>query len=224
MIADRNCLQTNYLRFNLALLGEEAKWPRIRDSASGVSDEKSRRRAPCPCGLHCVSRRRDSRSVAKRHQARSALNSGDSLPRVQVFDHIPALLSTFERGLRHAPAEGAASAQNAAQEPAAAHGLQRCSKAMTCVRSPASSASSTNAWWPNWTGIPPRTRKSRMPWFAAARRVWAALCSTGIEESVGQYFQLQQQEAAGHVRDLESALSDIQELESNAPTSGGSRT
>ena len=48
---------------------------------------------------------------------------------------------------------------------------------------------------------------------AAARRVWAALCSAGIEESVGQYFQLQQQEAAGHVRDLESALSDIQELE-----------
>ena len=45
------------------------------------------------------------------------------------------------------------------------------------------------------------------------RRVWAAMCSTGIEESVGQYFQLQQQEAAGHVSDLESALSEIQELE-----------
>ena len=48
---------------------------------------------------------------------------------------------------------------------------------------------------------------------ADARRVWAALCSTGIEESVGKYFQLQQQEAAGHVRDLESALADIQVLE-----------
>ena len=39
------------------------------------------------------------------------------------------------------------------------------------------------------------------------------MCSTGIEESVGQYFQLQQQEAAGHVKDLESALADIHELE-----------
>jgi len=29
-----------------------------------------------------------------------ALNTGDSLPRVQSFDHIPAILSTFERGLR----------------------------------------------------------------------------------------------------------------------------
>ena len=48
---------------------------------------------------------------------------------------------------------------------------------------------------------------------AAARRVWAAMCSTGIEESVGQYFELQKQEAAGHVKDLESALAEIRELE-----------
>jgi signal transduction histidine kinase len=46
-----------------------------------------------------------------------------------------------------------------------------------------------------------------------ARRLWASLCSTGIEESVGQYFKLQQQEAAGHVRDLESALAETKQLE-----------
>ena len=39
------------------------------------------------------------------------------------------------------------------------------------------------------------------------------MCSTGIEESVGQYFELQKQEAAGHVKDLESALAEIRELE-----------
>jgi signal transduction histidine kinase len=48
---------------------------------------------------------------------------------------------------------------------------------------------------------------------AAARQIWAALCSTGIEESVGQYFQLQQQEALGHVRDLESGMLEVQALE-----------
>jgi signal transduction histidine kinase len=48
---------------------------------------------------------------------------------------------------------------------------------------------------------------------ADARHIWAALYSTGIEESVGQYFQLQQQEAAGHVEDLESTLAQTQELE-----------
>ena len=48
---------------------------------------------------------------------------------------------------------------------------------------------------------------------ATARRVWAAMCSTGIEESVGQFFELQQQDAAGQVKDLESALAEIRELE-----------
>jgi signal transduction histidine kinase len=46
-----------------------------------------------------------------------------------------------------------------------------------------------------------------------ARRMWAVLCSTGIEESVGQYFNLQQQEAAGQAKDLESALEEIKLLE-----------
>src|SRR5271165_933426 len=54
-----------------------------------------------------------------------ALNAGDSLPRVQFFDHIPAMLSTFERELRRARGDVAASARDAAQESAAAHGLQR---------------------------------------------------------------------------------------------------
>src|SRR5450432_1050325 len=54
-----------------------------------------------------------------------ALNTGDSLPRVQLFDHIPAMLSTFERALHHSSGVGAAPAGGAAQESAAAHGLQR---------------------------------------------------------------------------------------------------
>ena len=35
-----------------------------------------------------------------------------------------------------------------------------------------------------------------------AQQIWTALCSTCIEESVSQYFALQQQEAGGHVKDL----------------------
>src|SRR3981189_329595 len=34
------------------------------------------------------------------------LSQGDSLPRAELFDHIPALLSTFEKSLRHAAAPG----------------------------------------------------------------------------------------------------------------------
>jgi signal transduction histidine kinase len=142
-----------------------------------------------------------------------ALNTGDSLPRVQLFDHIPALLSTFERGLRQAPADGAASARDAAQESAAAHGLQRWQQGYD-LREVTRELGKLNecvvAELDLYTTANPQISHAVV---AAARRVWAALCSTGIEESVGQYFQLQQQEAAGHVRDLESALSEIQELE-----------
>jgi signal transduction histidine kinase len=144
-----------------------------------------------------------------------ALNTGDSLPRVQLFDHIPAMLSTFERELRHAPANGAAAASNndAAQVTAAAHGLQRWQQGYG-LREVTRELGKLNecvvAVLDGYTTANPHISHAAV---AAARRVWAALCSTAIEESVGQYFQLQQQEAAGHVSDLESALSEIQELE-----------
>ena len=141
------------------------------------------------------------------------VRTGDSLPRVQLLDHIPALLATYERAL-HAPISGAADAvQAAGQEPAAAHGLQRWRqgydlrevtrelvKLNECVVAELDSYTAAHA------GLSHAA-------LAAAHRVWAAMCSTGIEESVGQYFELQKQEAAGHVKDLESALAEIRQLE-----------
>ena len=142
-----------------------------------------------------------------------ALNTGNSLPRVQFFDHIPAMLSTFERELRQAPADGTASARDAAQESAAAHGLQRWQQGYD-LREVTRELGKLNecvvAELDGYTAANPHISHAVV---ATARRLWAALCSTGIEESVGQYFQLQQQEAAGRVSDLESALSEIQELE-----------
>jgi signal transduction histidine kinase len=142
-----------------------------------------------------------------------ALSTGDSLPPVQLFDHIPALLATFERQLRGPSGRPSDAATSAAQESAAAHGLQRwqqgydlrevtreLGKLNECVVDELDSYHRAN----------PQTAQQVI---ADARRVWAVLCSTGIEESVGQYFQLQQQEAAGHVKDLESALLEIRELE-----------
>jgi len=142
-----------------------------------------------------------------------ALSTGDSLPRVQLFDHIPSMLSTFERQLRQAPGDPAASAKDAAQQSAAAHGLQRWQQGYD-LREVTRELGKLNecvvAELDGYTAANPQISHAVV---AAARRVWAALCSTGIEESVGQYFQLQQQEAAGRVGDLESALSEIQELE-----------
>jgi signal transduction histidine kinase len=151
------------------------------------------------------------RNVIKRDPA---LNTGDSLPRVQLFDHIPAMLSTFERELRRAPVDGRGSpSADAGQESAAAHGLQRWQQGYD-LREVTRELGKLNecvvAELDGYTTANPHISHAVV---AMARRVWAALCSTGIEESVGQYFQLQQQEAAGRVGDLESALADIQELE-----------
>lgn len=142
-----------------------------------------------------------------------ALNTGESLPRAQLFDHIPAILATFVRQLRDAPADEVASASSAAQESAAAHGLQRWQQGYD-LREVTRELGKLNecviAELDAYTTANPHTSHEVI---AAARRVWAALCSTGIEESVSQYFQRQQQEAAGHVKDLEAALEDVRELE-----------
>jgi signal transduction histidine kinase len=139
------------------------------------------------------------------------LTDGDALPRAELFDHLPALLAAFERCLRHAAVEKAA--EEAAQAPAAAHGLQRwlqgydlrevtreLGKLNGCVILELDRFASAN---PNFS----------LDALARARQLWADLCSAGIEESVNQYFTLQQQEAAGHLKDLEQALEQIRELE-----------
>ena len=141
------------------------------------------------------------------------LTTGEALPRVQLIDHIPSILATFERGL-HAPAEEApASVQQAGQEPAAAHGLQRWRQGYD-LREVTRELGKLNecvvAELDTYTAAHPGLSHEAS---ARARRIWAAMCSTSIEESVGQYFELQQQEASGQVKELESALAEIHELE-----------
>jgi signal transduction histidine kinase len=140
------------------------------------------------------------------------LSTGDSLPRTELYDHIPALLSAFERQLCSA-SDTAQAAGAAGQEPAAAHGLQRWQQGYDLrevTRELGKLNETVVGELENYTRAHPHISQAVV---AAASRMWAALCSTGIEESVGQYFQLQQQEAAGHVRDLESALMEIRETE-----------
>lgn len=44
---------------------------------------------------------------------------------------------------------------------------------------------------------------------SSARYLWVALCGEGMVESVAQYSRLQQKEAAGHLRDLQTALETL---------------
>jgi signal transduction histidine kinase len=150
------------------------------------------------------------RSAVKRDPS---LTTSDALPREDLYDHIPALLHTFTRELANPAANEVNHVSDAAHNSAAAHGLQRWQQGYD-LREVTRELGKLNECMvselQDYTAANPEL--SRMA-VATAHRIWAALCSAGIEESVAQYFQLQQQEAAGHAKDLESALQEIRALE-----------
>jgi signal transduction histidine kinase len=142
------------------------------------------------------------------------LADGESLPRSDLIDHIPAMLVAFERSLRAVAIEGDAAAQVPGQEqPAAAHGLQRWRQGYD-LREVARELGKLNECVVFELNTYAKAHANFSPdALTRAQQIWTALCSTSIEESVSQYFALQQQEAEGHVTDLESALEQIRELE-----------
>jgi signal transduction histidine kinase len=138
-----------------------------------------------------------------------SLTTSDSLPRADLHDHIPALLSIFEQQLRKGRADSTETYEGIAQAPAAAHGLQRWKQGYD-LREVTRELGKLNEIVVSELESYNDTNSSAA---REARRMWASLCSTGIEESVSQYFFLQQQEAAGHAKDLESALAEVKLLE-----------
>jgi signal transduction histidine kinase len=137
------------------------------------------------------------------------LNQGESLPRAELFDHIPALLKAFEQRLRHA----AEPVEPAAVEPASAHGLQRWQQGYDLrevIRELGQLTRCVIIELDRFAGARQALCSQSMP---QAREIWMTLSSAAIEESVIQYFELQRQEALGHVEDLERALAQIRELE-----------
>jgi signal transduction histidine kinase len=147
-----------------------------------------------------------------------ALTTGDALPRVQLLDHIPAILGIFVHELRSASGAAAsddvfASAEQAGEGPATAHGLQRWRQGYD-LREVTRELGKLNecviAELDSYGEAHPQVSHAAT---AAARRIWSALASTAVEQSVGQYFELEQREAAGHVQDLETALEEVQQLE-----------
>jgi signal transduction histidine kinase len=142
------------------------------------------------------------------------LTDGDSLPRAELIDHIPAMLAAFERSLRAAATEGAVGAQvPSPEQPAAAHGLQRWKQGYD-LREVAHELGKLNECVVLELSHYAKAHSNfSLDALTRAQQIWTAFCSTSIEESVSQYFAMQQQEAAGHVKDLESALEQIRELE-----------
>jgi signal transduction histidine kinase len=137
-----------------------------------------------------------------------------SLNRAQFNDHIPQVLDAFERQLRSRPGgDRAAAAGEETRQEDVKHGLHRWQQGYRlrelmhewghlhrCIFEEVEHYGSTH----------PEVERETL---AAAHRALIVLVSDAVSESSGQYARLQQDEAAGHVRDLERALAQLNGLE-----------
>jgi signal transduction histidine kinase len=136
-----------------------------------------------------------------------------SLSRAQFNDHIPAVLDCLASTLRAWPEEQDADAVEQQAARVCEHGLQRWQQGyplreliaewgylQVCVVDELERYAAEN----------PSLDPTVMP---AARRAWSQLCASGVTQSATQYWRLQQAESAGHVNDLEKALSALQAIE-----------
>lgn len=140
------------------------------------------------------------------------LSNVDSLPRAEAYDHIPALLTAFEHSLRNA-AESVGRADADPTEPAAAHGLERWRQGYDLREVTRELGQLNKCVILELDRYGKATPGVSIDAMSQAREVWTTLCGTAIEESVTQYFTLQQREATGHAQDLEHALEEIKQLE-----------
>ncbi len=148
-------------------------------------------------------------------QADPTLTTASSLPRSQFNDHIPGLLDGFGARVKAWPRRESADSGARRKDDAASHGLQRWQQGyhlrevtrewghlQLCLADELTDYSLAHA------DLDPAV----MP---AAWRALAELCGQGVSESATQYFQIQQEEAAGHVREMERHLAEVRELGSS---------
>jgi signal transduction histidine kinase len=142
------------------------------------------------------------------------LTTGDSLPRVQLNDHLPHWLDTFAQALAvepGAPAAGRVEVQEAKN--AEAHGLQRWKQGYDLLEV-------TREWGAlhrclaleleRYSAATPEAPPQVM---SDARLTLASYLSEATSDSAATYFRLERLEAAGALRDLEEALGGVRELE-----------
>lgn len=152
------------------------------------------------------------RAWRERVEADPDLTTGSSLPRTQLHDHIPDFLRLFSRKLQNGagPSE---ELEAESHEKAAGHGLQRWQQGYRLREV-------TREWGhlhiclvdelESYALTHPELEPKAM---ATAHRELVRLCNDGLSESTAQYFELQQTEAEGHLRDMQQTLAQVHALE-----------
>jgi signal transduction histidine kinase len=146
-------------------------------------------------------------------EADPQLTTASTLPRKQLNDHIPHVLDSFGQKLRACGMAEKAAAKQASKLDAVAHGLHRWQQGyqlrevarewahlQLCLADELSRYALTHS------DLAP----SVMP---IAYRALASVCGEGVSDSTDRYFEMQQIEAAGNVKDLQQALDQLNELE-----------
>ena len=136
-----------------------------------------------------------------------------SLSRAQFNDHVPAILDCLANTIEAWPdPQGTAASQNEHAK-VCEHGLQRWQQGYQLrelIREWGHLQITVSDELERYETAHPDLERSVMP---TVRRAWTHLCTHGVAESAMQYWQRHQAESAGHVADLEAALTALRALE-----------
>ena len=141
------------------------------------------------------------------------LSSASTLLRTEFYDHIPGVLDAFEHKLCARRRSETAQAAGDQKERAAEHGLHRWHHGYNqqdVMREWGALHLCLVDELERYDQTHPELEPGVM---AFARRSLAQLSGDGVTESAIRYAQMQQLEAAGRVRDLEQALTQLQQLD-----------
>ena len=143
----------------------------------------------------------------------SELKNATTLSSAQFYDHIPSVLDSFEKNLCARSQADASEAAEDRKELAADHGLHRWHHGYNqqeVMREWGHLHLCLVAELEEYDAVHPEVAHDVM---AFARLTLAQLCSDGVNESASRYARLQQVEAAGRLRDLEQALTQLRQVE-----------
>jgi signal transduction histidine kinase len=153
------------------------------------------------------------RSWQRSVEADPELTTSSGLSRTQFTDHIPQILSAFERRLQARDQLEKAVATEDQRSSAAEHGIHRWQQGYhqrETIREWGHLQYCVLNALEDYALEHPELGASVL---SVARRALVRLCSEGICESAGSFERLQRTEAASRVRELEWALLQLQRLE-----------
>lgn len=172
-----------------------------REQLSALASELLERREAILAAWRAAGERIPERTVAS------------SLSRAQFNDHIPDVLDCLAHRIQAVPCENDRGAGDIETETVCEHGLQRWQQGYQLrelIREWGHLQMAVAEELERYAATHPSLEPGVMP---SARRAWAQLCADGVTDSATQYWRLHQTESAGHINDLEQALSALRTME-----------